>query len=166
MNAPARDPGDLGVAHGAEPALKLPEKAKSPRTPKRFRHMISFAFFEVGFRKEKHDVSHALSPGHLQLNRKPENLCARRSIRYEDMHSPWLRCKFNGQLCQAALRGQFDFFDREPIKELVGLWIDNWVSKFLVIRQHCVSTGTESLEAILAGLARFHDGYRAPVTQT
>ena len=47
MNAPARDPGDLGVAHGAEPALKLPEKAKSPRTPKRFRHMISFAFFEV-----------------------------------------------------------------------------------------------------------------------
>jgi len=49
MNAPARDPGDLGVAHGAEPALKLPEKAKSPRTPKRFRHMISFAFFEVGF---------------------------------------------------------------------------------------------------------------------
>jgi hypothetical protein len=49
MYAPARDPGDLGVAHGAEPALKLPEKAKSPRTPKRFRHMISFAFFEVGF---------------------------------------------------------------------------------------------------------------------
>ena len=49
MNAPARDPGDLGVAHGAKPTLKLPEKAKSPRTPKRFRHMISFAFFEVGF---------------------------------------------------------------------------------------------------------------------
>ena len=49
MNAPTRDPGDLSVAHGAEPALKLPEKAKSPRTPKRFRHMISFAFFEVGF---------------------------------------------------------------------------------------------------------------------
>jgi hypothetical protein len=48
MNAPARDPGDLGVAHGAEPALKLPEKAKSPRTPKRFRQMVSFAFFEVG----------------------------------------------------------------------------------------------------------------------
>ena len=49
MNAPARDLSDLGVTHGAEPALKLPEKAKSPRTPKRFRHMISFAFFEVGF---------------------------------------------------------------------------------------------------------------------
>ena len=49
MNAPARDPGDLGVAHGAEPALKLPEKVKSPRTPKRFRHMICFALFEVGF---------------------------------------------------------------------------------------------------------------------
>ena len=49
MNAPARDPGDLGVAHGAGAALRLPEKAKSPRTPKRFRHMISFAFLEVSF---------------------------------------------------------------------------------------------------------------------
>jgi hypothetical protein len=49
VNAPARDPGDLGVAHEAVPALKLPEKAKSPRTPKRSRHMLSFAFFEVGF---------------------------------------------------------------------------------------------------------------------
>ena len=49
MKAPTRDPGDLGVAHGTGPALELPEKAKSPRTPKRFRHMICFAFFEVGF---------------------------------------------------------------------------------------------------------------------
>ena len=49
MNAPTRDPSDLGVAHGAEPALESPEKAKSPRTPKRSRHMVSFAFFEVGF---------------------------------------------------------------------------------------------------------------------
>ena len=49
MKAPTRDPGDLSVAHGTEPALELPEKAKSPRTPKRFRHMICFAFFEVGF---------------------------------------------------------------------------------------------------------------------
>ena len=49
MKAPTRDPGDLGVAHGTGPALELPEKAKSPRTPKRFRHMIFFAFFEVGF---------------------------------------------------------------------------------------------------------------------
>ena len=49
MNAPSCDPGDLGVAHGAGPALELPEKTKSPRPPKRFRHMISFAFFEVGF---------------------------------------------------------------------------------------------------------------------
>jgi hypothetical protein len=49
MKAPTRDPGDLGVAHGTEPALELPEKAKSPRTPKRFRHMICFALFEVGF---------------------------------------------------------------------------------------------------------------------
>ena len=49
MNAPARDPVDLGVAHGAGAALRLPEKAKSTRTPKRFRHMISFAFHEVSF---------------------------------------------------------------------------------------------------------------------
>ena len=49
MKAPTRDPGDLGVAHGTGPVLELPEKAKSPRTPKRFRHMILFAFFEVGF---------------------------------------------------------------------------------------------------------------------
>ena len=49
MKAPARDPGDLGVAYGAGSALELPEKAKSPRTPKRFRHMISFAFLEVSF---------------------------------------------------------------------------------------------------------------------
>jgi len=49
MKAPIRDPGDFGVAYGTGPALELPEKAKSPRTPKRFRHMICFAFFEVGF---------------------------------------------------------------------------------------------------------------------
>ena len=49
MKAPTRDPGDLGVAHGTGPVLELPEKAKSPRTPKRFRHMSSFAFLEVGF---------------------------------------------------------------------------------------------------------------------
>ena len=49
VNAPACDPGDLGVAHGAESALEPPEKAKSPRPAKRSRHMISFAFFEVGF---------------------------------------------------------------------------------------------------------------------
>jgi hypothetical protein len=49
MEAPSRDPGDLGVAHGADPALEMPEKAQRPRTPKRFRHMVSFAFFEVGF---------------------------------------------------------------------------------------------------------------------
>ncbi len=60
MNAPARDPGDLGVAHGAGAALKLPEKAKSPRTPKRFRHMISFAFLEVGFMGRIVGISGAL----------------------------------------------------------------------------------------------------------
>jgi len=49
VNAPAGDPGDLGVAHRAGATLELPEKAKSPRPPKRFRHMVSFAFFEVSF---------------------------------------------------------------------------------------------------------------------
>ena len=49
MKTPSRDSGDPYTAYGAEPALELPEKAKSPRTPKRFRHMICFAFFEVGF---------------------------------------------------------------------------------------------------------------------
>ena len=49
MQTPTRDPSDLGIAHGADPALKLPEKAKSPRTPKRSLHVVSFAFFEVGF---------------------------------------------------------------------------------------------------------------------
>ena len=37
------------VLHRTGPALELPEKAKSPRTPKRFRNMICFAFFEGGF---------------------------------------------------------------------------------------------------------------------
>jgi hypothetical protein len=49
VNAPACDPGDLGVAHGAEPALEHPEKAKSPRPPERSSHMVSFTFFEVVF---------------------------------------------------------------------------------------------------------------------
>ena len=49
MKTPSRDSGDPYTAYGAEPALELPEKAKGPRTPKRFRDMICFAFFEVGF---------------------------------------------------------------------------------------------------------------------
>ena len=60
METPSRDPGDRGVAHGAGPALELPEKAKSPRTLKRFRHMISFAFFEVGFMGRIVGISGAL----------------------------------------------------------------------------------------------------------
>ena len=60
VNEPARDPGDPGAAHGAEPALELPEKAKSPRTPKRFRHVISFAFFKVGFMGRIVGISGAL----------------------------------------------------------------------------------------------------------
>ena len=49
IKAPTRDPGDLGVAHGTGPTLELPEKAKCLSTPKRRRHMIRFAFLEVGF---------------------------------------------------------------------------------------------------------------------
>jgi hypothetical protein len=37
------------MAHSAEPALFMPEKAKRASTPKRFLHMDSFAFLEVGF---------------------------------------------------------------------------------------------------------------------
>ena len=49
MKAPACDPGDFCIAHRAEPALFIPEIAKSTSTPKRFLHVGSFAFFEVGF---------------------------------------------------------------------------------------------------------------------
>jgi len=49
MKTPSRDPGDLRIAYGAEATLQIPEKAKCSSTPKRFRHMISFAFLEVGF---------------------------------------------------------------------------------------------------------------------
>ena len=49
MKTPSRDPSDFHIAHGAEATLQVPEKAKCSRTPKRFRHMIAFAFFEVGF---------------------------------------------------------------------------------------------------------------------
>jgi hypothetical protein len=49
MKTPTRDPSDFHVANGAEATLQEPEKAKCSRTPKRFRHMIAFAFFEVSF---------------------------------------------------------------------------------------------------------------------
>jgi hypothetical protein len=49
VKAPARDPSDFGIAHSAEPALFLPEKAKRTSTPKRFLHMGSLALLEVGF---------------------------------------------------------------------------------------------------------------------
>ena len=60
MEPPTRDPGDSLLAYSAEPGLFVPEKAKSPRTPKRFRHMISFAFFEVGFMGRIVGISGAL----------------------------------------------------------------------------------------------------------
>ena len=49
VKAPARDPSDFCIAHRAEPALFMPEKAKRASTPKRFLHMDSFALFEVDF---------------------------------------------------------------------------------------------------------------------
>jgi hypothetical protein len=49
IKTPTRDPGDALLADGAEAGLYIPEKAKRTSTPKRCRHMISFAFLEVGF---------------------------------------------------------------------------------------------------------------------
>jgi hypothetical protein len=49
MQAPARDPGDFGIALRAKSALFMPEIAKSAGTPKRYQHVSPFAFFEVGF---------------------------------------------------------------------------------------------------------------------
>ena len=49
MKAPSRDPGDFCIAHRAESVLFMPDKAKSLSTPKPLQHVISFAFFEVGF---------------------------------------------------------------------------------------------------------------------
>ena len=49
MKTPSRNSGDPYIAHGAEPALEIPEKAKCSSTPERVRHMIPFAFLEVGF---------------------------------------------------------------------------------------------------------------------
>ena len=49
VKAPTRDPSDFCIAHSADPALFMPEKAKRTSTPKRFLHMGSFAFFEVDF---------------------------------------------------------------------------------------------------------------------
>jgi hypothetical protein len=44
---PSCDPGDLCVAHRAEAALFVPEKAKKTGTLERTPHMIRFAFLEV-----------------------------------------------------------------------------------------------------------------------
>jgi hypothetical protein len=49
VQAPTRDPGDFCIAHSADPALFMPEKAKRTSTPKRFLHMGCFALFEVDF---------------------------------------------------------------------------------------------------------------------
>ena len=49
VNAPARNPGDLGIANSAEAALFHPEKAKSFGTPERVKHVKTFPLFEIGF---------------------------------------------------------------------------------------------------------------------
>jgi hypothetical protein len=49
VQAPTRDPSDFGIAHSADPALFMPEKAKRTSTPKRVLHMESFTLFEVDF---------------------------------------------------------------------------------------------------------------------
>jgi hypothetical protein len=41
VQAPTRDSSDFCIAHSAEPALFMPEKAKRTSTPKRFLHMDS-----------------------------------------------------------------------------------------------------------------------------
>ena len=60
METPTCDSGDLDIAYGAEPTLVIPEKAKCSSTPKRFRHMIPFAFLEVGFKGRVIRVGFAL----------------------------------------------------------------------------------------------------------
>src|SRR6266550_1284627 len=60
MKTPSRNSGDPYIAHGAEPTLVIPEKAKCSSTPKRFRHMIPFAFLEVGFKGRVIRVGFAL----------------------------------------------------------------------------------------------------------
>ena len=50
VQAPAREPSDFCIAHSAEPALFIPEKAKRTSAPKRFLHMGFFAFFEVSLK--------------------------------------------------------------------------------------------------------------------
>jgi hypothetical protein len=49
VKPPTRDRSDFCIAHSAEPALFMPEKAKRTSTPERVLHMVSFALFEVGF---------------------------------------------------------------------------------------------------------------------
>ena len=49
VNAPARDPGDLGIANSAETALLHPEKAKSFGAPERVQHVKTFPLFKIGF---------------------------------------------------------------------------------------------------------------------
>lgn len=54
VKAPARDPGDFGIANSAEAELLRPEKAKSFGTPERIQHMKTFPSFEIGFVRSDH----------------------------------------------------------------------------------------------------------------
>ena len=49
VKAPTGNASDSLIAHGTTSTLFIPEKAKGASTPKRIPHVISFAFFEVGF---------------------------------------------------------------------------------------------------------------------
>ena len=62
MKPPACDPGDFCMAQRAESTLFIPGIAKSTNTPKRFQHVSSFPFFEVGFTGGIVRVSFAIYP--------------------------------------------------------------------------------------------------------
>ena len=78
MQAPARDPGDFGIALRAESTLLIPEIAKSTGTPKRFQHVSPFPFFEAGAAGS----FHANRPGQARRSLSL-NMMRRRMVRQE-----------------------------------------------------------------------------------
>jgi hypothetical protein len=72
MKAPARDPGDFGIALRAESTLFMPEMAKSAGTPKRFQHVSPFPFLEVGLPSSQPPLlGPALSEPDVTVSRHP-----------------------------------------------------------------------------------------------
>jgi hypothetical protein len=67
VKAPARDPGDLGMASSVEAELLRPEKAKSFGTPERIQHMKTFPSFEIGLPSSQAPL---LGPGPLRTGRE------------------------------------------------------------------------------------------------